>query len=504
MKRLSLVRSNSIRAKLSLLVIRNGSLALLLVGIFLFGYDKFEIRRAAIRELSTQAGILSASSVADLIFADVRGEDKTLSALSADPDIIEAAIYDRDNRLFAWYERGSARSEQPSEKPRKEGVYFEDDTLLVSRQILVGNVQIGVLSIKASMKGANSRSWRYIGIVWLILLASLILALMFSGRMQRTITDPIAELSRVAKVVSVRKDYSARATKSTSDEIGLLVDSFNEMLTQIEIREEARKKAEESLRESEQRYALAARAANDGLWDWKLTTGAIYFSPRWNEMLGYPETENWTNPEDWFSRIHPSDRDRVTSGITEHRRGITKEFVSEYRMRKKSGEFIWMLSRGMAVRNEDGTAVRMAGSQTDITDGKIADPLTGLPNRLYFLDKLEGCIDAARHRNMQFAVLFLDLDRFKLVNDSLGHAAGDELLIGVAERVQSCVRTHWPMTTIARLLRGSAETNSRFLLTASETPPMPPLSQARYSTRWACRFTLMAVSYLPAAASGSP
>jgi diguanylate cyclase (GGDEF)-like protein/PAS domain S-box-containing protein len=213
------------------------------------------------------------------------------------------------------------------------------------------------------------------------------------------------------------------------------------MLFQIEIREEARKKAEESLRESEQRYALAASAANDGLWDWKLTTGVVYFSPRWNEMLGYPETENWTNPEDWFSRIHPSDRERVTSGIAEHHRGITKEFVSEYRMRKKSGEFIWMLSRGMAVRNEDGIAVRMAGSQTDITEGKIADPLTGLPNRLYFLDKLEVCIDAARYRNTQFAVLFLDLDRFKLVNDSLGHAAGDELLIGVAERVRSCVST---------------------------------------------------------------
>ena len=125
--------------------------------------------------------------------------------------------------------------------------------------------------------------------------------------------------------------------------------------------------------------------------------------------------------------------------IAAHREGKVPEFVSEYRMRHRNGTLIWMLSRGIAVRDASGKAIRMAGSQTDITEGKIADPLTGLPNRLYFLDRLENSIEATRRKAGLFAVLFLDLDRFKLINDSMGHAAGDELLAETGRRLQLSV-----------------------------------------------------------------
>ena len=122
-------------------------------------------------------------------------------------------------------------------------------------------------------------------------------------------------------------------------------------------------------------------------------------------------------------------------------------------MSRRDGSHIWVLSRGIVVRSPDATAVRMAGSQTDITENKIADPLTTLPNRLYFIDKLDCSIDAARHGGHAFAVLFLDVDRFKLINDSLGHAAGDELLTSVASRLRSAIRSGWEGRTsvIARL-----------------------------------------------------
>ena len=438
MKRLTAVRNISIRAKLRVLVVLNGSLALLLVGAFLFGYEKFERREAATRELSTQAKIVADSSTAALSFADERAATETLTSLRADPNLVEAAIYDRHDRLFAWFERGG--SGRPPAKPRPTGVYLENGNLLVWQPIRLERERIGAVFLKAGMNEVNFRLRRYTGIVCLILLVSLGIALLLSARMQSMITEPIAELSRVAGLVSNAKDYSVRAIRHSSDEIGFLVDSFNEMLSQIEIRERARKGVEESLRESEEPYVLAARGANDGLWDWKLTTGEIYFSPRWNQMLGYPETEKWMDPEDWFSRIHPSDRSRVKSEIAAHREGRTPEFVSEYRMRKMNGAFIWTLSRGSAVRDAAGAAVRMAGSQTDITEGKIADPLTGLRNRLYLLDRLENSIDAARRTDARFAVLFLDLDRFKLINDSMGHAAGDELLEGIAGRLLARVK----------------------------------------------------------------
>jgi diguanylate cyclase (GGDEF)-like protein/PAS domain S-box-containing protein len=201
------------------------------------------------------------------------------------------------------------------------------------------------------------------------------------------------------------------------------------------------KRAEQALRESEERYALAARGANDGLWDWNLVQNSIYFSPRWKSMLGYQEAEIGDDPEEWFNRVHEADREQLRRRITDHLNGGTPHFESEARMLHKDGVFRWMLSRGLMIRGESGKPIRMAGSQTDITEGKVADPLTGLPNRLLFNDRLLRLIEhRRRHPDALFAVLFLDLDGFKMVNDSLGHLAGDKLLVSVASRLLKCLR----------------------------------------------------------------
>lgn len=221
----------------------------------------------------------------------------------------------------------------------------------------------------------------------------------------------------------------------------------------------SRKQAEALLRESQERYELAVRGANDGLWDWNLKTNEVYFSCRWKSMLGNEENEISNTPDGWFNRIHSEDLVRVKTEIAAHLEGNSPHFESEHRMRHADGTYRWMLSRGLAVRDENKRAYRMAGSQTDITDRKVAeeqlihdafhDTLTGLPNRALFMDRLGQAIARTKRRHdYRFAVLFLDLDRFKVVNESLGHSSGDRLLNAIAQRLKQSLR---PENTLARL-----------------------------------------------------
>jgi len=202
-----------------------------------------------------------------------------------------------------------------------------------------------------------------------------------------------------------------------------------------------RKRADEALRESEERYALAARGANDGLWDWDLRDQRVFYSTRWKAMLGYEESEIGDSPDEWLSRTHKDDRTRLEEELAVHWNAANgRECAIEHRLLHKDGSYRWMLSRGVVQRDDAGNAVRMAGSQTDITCSKTFDPLTGLPNRTLFNEKLAACLErAAQGPDHPYAVLCLDLDRFKVINDSLGHQAGDELLTLVAQRLRGAV-----------------------------------------------------------------
>jgi diguanylate cyclase (GGDEF)-like protein/PAS domain S-box-containing protein len=214
------------------------------------------------------------------------------------------------------------------------------------------------------------------------------------------------------------------------------------------------------LAQSEERHALALRGANDGIWDWDVSSDRVFFSARWKAMLGYAEHEVGETRGEWLGRVHPDDRGALAQALDAHLTGPNEHFEFEHRIQHRDGSYRWMHTRGVAVRDVHGHATRVVGSQTDVTGRKEAesrlqhdamhDALTGLPNRVLFLDRLDQAIRRSRrhHPDRCAAVLFLDLDRFKVVNDSLGHHIGDELLKAVAKRLQATLR---PNDSVARL-----------------------------------------------------
>jgi diguanylate cyclase (GGDEF)-like protein/PAS domain S-box-containing protein len=435
------VRDFSIRTNLALLILSASALAVLLAS-FGFGiYERPSYRASAVRELTALADTLGANTAASLAFNDQATAQQMLTALATEPHILIACLYDHDGSSFAEYRGNSGRPPLVRPALRPDGAYFDSKSLTLFRGVLLNGQRTGSIALVFDLNDWHLRLFEYARIAALVLLLSVLATFLASLRLAASIGQPLAQLAAVARHVSIGKDYSIRASIRAGGEAGLLISSFNEMLSQIESREHALKDALRSLQKSEERYALAARGANDGLWDWNLASGEIYFSPRWNHMLGYPVSEAWSASEAWFSHIHADDRARVRAEIAAHCAGKTPEFASEYRMRHKSGGYIWMLSRGIAVRDSSGNAIRIAGSQTDITEGKISDPLTHIPNRLYFIDRLESAIETARQQATLFAILFIDLDQFKMVNDSLGHVTGDELLIDVAGRLRASIRT---------------------------------------------------------------
>lgn len=217
------------------------------------------------------------------------------------------------------------------------------------------------------------------------------------------------------------------------------------------------RKLNRELAEEKNRFELAAIGSNNGIWDWDIQAGTVYYSARFRELLGYTE-EEFPNELDSFTNIvHPDDSERAYKIVKAHLDN-KEPYDLEYRLKTKDGSYRWFRSKGQALWDMNDEAVRMAGSITDISDHKTTeeaikrlaktDALTGLPNRTLFHERLQSAITTANREGGMVGVMLLDLDHFKDINDTLGHPAGDELLREVSNRIKLCVRDS---DTVARL-----------------------------------------------------
>lgn len=206
----------------------------------------------------------------------------------------------------------------------------------------------------------------------------------------------------------------------------------------------------EELRASEQRFHLAVNGAQEGIWDLDLRTGELYHSPRMAQMLGYTESEMPATREAWDAITDPDDRLRFQAEMDKHFMNPGHAFDILLRLRHRDGRWRWVQSRGTASRDAQGQAVRFSGTHLDVTERKqleeevrqlaFYDHLTGLPNRRLLIDRLGQTLTRAKRAQSRMALMFIDLDKFKPINDAYGHETGDWVLQSVARRIESCLR----------------------------------------------------------------
>lgn len=212
------------------------------------------------------------------------------------------------------------------------------------------------------------------------------------------------------------------------------------------------KQVNKQLKLSDERWRFAIEGSGDGVWDWNMRQGQLSFSKRWSQMFGYDEDELGDDPVIWKRVVHPDDYETVTKTFKQTlARGQEDVSASiECRIKCKDDTWKWVLARGMVVKRDQlGRPLRMVGTHTDISQLKESeemiwqhanfDLLTGLPNRRMLNARLEGELEKARRTKSKLAVIFLDLDNFKEVNDTLGHDHGDALLKDAADRIKNCV-----------------------------------------------------------------
>lgn len=341
---MNILGRHSIRKTLQFVLLSASCSALLLATVGFAVHDWFSSKAQMFDQLRSEAGIIGSNSVAALVFDDVNSATKTLLSLEGEENIVGAVLFDASGAAFARYERASHDFPQASPDGPQGAL---DGYLYVQLPIMFDGDAVGSILVLSDNRNWREKQWLRLGIVFGLFLISLLLAVMISNRLQRLVTDPVLRLAGTARRITESRDYSLRADKLSKDEIGLLVDDFNEMLHQIQLR------------------------------------------------------------DDEVRQVH----DQLEEKVDERTRELA-ELASKFEHQA------------------------------------CHDTLTGLANRMTFDNRLQYAVSQAKRHGGRVSILFLDLDRFKVINDTLGHGIGDRLLMQVSERLRVCLRES---DTLARL-----------------------------------------------------
>jgi PAS domain S-box-containing protein len=366
----------SIRRKLNFILASTTLVALLVAGIALVLFDVRSQLHAIEDDLAAQADVMALVSGPALTFDDPKVARENLSVLRAKPNVVSAALYGAKGKLFASYQ---PELDRVPVTPEARSVSADSEWVRVWRPVMSGNEPIGTVYLLAR-HNLLGRTLEYLGVLTVILGGSLAVALLLSNRLQGALIAPILAIRDAARQIQQGADANVRAPKAGQDEIGDLADVFNAMLDELGLRARTLEQANRALLDSEQRYQLAVRGSSAGLWDWDMVAGTMFYSPRFKKLLGYSDAEFPDIPSSLTDVMHEDDLAKSRQVLRDHL-AFDAPYQAEVRLRLKSGEWRWFMIGGMAQKNAEGRAFRMAGSVIDVTERKRAEQVLQDANR---------------------------------------------------------------------------------------------------------------------------
>lgn len=351
--------STSIKRKLTSAILGTSLAALLLTTAGFVSYELITFQRWMENYVRTIADIIAQNSSAALAFEDPKVARETLATVSVERHIQAAALYDTNGELFAYWPTNALREVFPV-RPGRGGFQKERGYLIYFEPVKQGATREGTLYLKSDLGARRERLNLYAIIVAGVLGVSGAVAALLSRFLQKGISQPIVALAETARVISTRRDYSVRAIKFSSDEVGALTDAFNHMLTQIQERTEA-------LRQNEERFRQLANAVPALVWTADVSGEVVYFNEPWYEYTGLAPQSSLGFK--WTQALHPEDRDAYVRLWHE---AVQKEsvFEAEARCHRFDGEYRWFLSRAHPGRDISGRVNGWFGTSTDIDDKK--------------------------------------------------------------------------------------------------------------------------------------
>jgi PAS domain S-box-containing protein len=419
-----ILHDRPIRQKIMLVIMAITAFVLFLAFGALFYFQACILKQHAMHELAIVGEITARECGAAVRFKDEGAANQILSGLKGMPQVVSARLEVANQQRLAFF--GTTRDESEIRTARlKSGFRINGDRIILAQPVTLGGAQEGTLWVLADLRATRSQLLKlYTSIFTLVLAASLLVAFILSGQFLRFVTDPILRLADTARTVADHNDYSVRASKTCSDEVGVLTDAFNQMLDQIQSQDT-------ELRGSQDKLAQAQRIAHLGYWERDFDSDRIRWSDETYRIFGLQPGENELDFEKFQELVHPEDRELIKQAIAAALNGGPR-YDTEYRIIRPDAEVRFVHSQGDVVKDQSGEHFRMFGTAQDVTERKRAERALREAEHKYraiFENAIEGIFQSTPD------------GRFLSVNPALarmfGYDSPEELIANVNDIQQS-------------------------------------------------------------------